>query len=396
MLLLCGVISGRLFAQGNGAANSTAPAGAAAVKFNEDPVDEDQKKNLTAIGPILVAGKFDNPQQQNDFDTFYKTYALPRWTQLDTLGDLRNYRKELVNNLYQAKSGEVHDHLSDMVLDYMSKLAKGNYHPAVRYNAMLMIGDLNAVEGYSSTPLTKTLPILLSALNDDNQIEPVKVAALIGILRHVSAGVNDAQIKNQIFTAMSRLAGEDDGGEAGRQWMRMQAMEILGLLGMPGNDNQVADALSRIVANAEAPSFMRCAAAETLGKLKYASGNGLNLVDLAKGLGQLMLKACQEELQSVKETNNPVSRRRLKARLDPAIEGLKGVLPLAKEPEKKYLEDLQTIFDELDRDLNKEPPKLKEDDPQKHDEEMQDYNDALKKSVQGCQTKLEAWLGKKI
>ncbi len=144
VLLLGGALSGRVFAQAGGADENPAGAEAGAGLFLEDKVNTAQKKNANIILSILRDGKFDG--KKNDFDTYYKTYALARWTQLGTLNSLRDYHKDLINNLKQAKSGEVHDYLNKLVLEYMTKLAKNNYHPAVRVNAMLTIGDLNSVE----------------------------------------------------------------------------------------------------------------------------------------------------------------------------------------------------------------------------------------------------------
>ena len=150
-------MSGSVFAQGGNADENPAGAGVAAGLYGEDPVDQTQKNKIKDIGPTLNTGKFDNDQQKNDFDTYYKTYALPRWTQLSTLNNLRDYHKELFSNLSRAKSGEVHDYLNKLVLDYMGKIAKSDkYHPAVRINAMLTIGDLNSVD---STLPAQNIPL---------------------------------------------------------------------------------------------------------------------------------------------------------------------------------------------------------------------------------------------
>jgi hypothetical protein len=395
-LLVGSVASECAFAQGNddaGAApkNNTSTDASVGKKtaevstgsFVEDPVDQNQKKNMALINSILRAGSFSSGQQ-TDFDVFYKTFALARWSQLNSLNNLTTYRKEIFRDLRQAKSGQVHDHLNELVLQFMEERAKGikNYHPAVRYNAMLTIGDLNSVEGTQSTPLDGALTALLAAVNDPNQIEPVKIAALIGINRHVSSGINNPQTQTQVLTTMLKAAAIDDSPEAaspGRDWIRMQAVEILGLLGNVGNNNQVVKVLSDIIGDAKAEFTLRSTAAEALGKLKYANVNGLNAVDLAKTLGQLMLDACNAELKSVKDANMPVSRRRMKARLGSVVEGLKGIKQLAKDQaQQNRLGELQTILDTLLKSL---------DSTKIESEELQ-------KSVQDCQSKITVWMEK--
>jgi hypothetical protein len=403
ILLLGGVISGRVFAQGGNADESPAGAGVAAGLYAEDPVDQSQKNKINKdIGPILNAGKFDpsQAQQKDDFDTYYKTYALPRWTQLSTLNNLRDYHKELLSNLSRAKSGEVHDHLNKLALDYMGKIAKSDkYHPAVRINAMLTIGDLNSVDSIQSAqnvPLADAMPVLLETVNDPKQIVPVKIAAIVGINRHVTMGVSDQQIQSQIFNAMVKLvtgANAADYTDLGLVWMRKQAVDILGLLGNTGANNQVVKLLSAFAGDTKAPFFLRLSSAEALGKLKYAGAGGLNPVALAKSLGQLMLDACDAEL---KAKGSPADRqRRLKARLLSAMFGLsgdgstfKGITPLAKEPaQTTALSNLKAIFDGLLKTLDKDTSKMSDDDKQK-------YNEELKKAVEDCQSKLKDWLEK--
>ncbi len=388
-------MSGRVLGQaGNGdenAAGAEAPAGL----YLEDPVTQAEKKNTNNIGSILRAGKFADNQQKSDLNTYYKTYALARWTQPSTLNNLRDYHKDLINNLKQAKSGEVHDYLNQLVLDYMSKLAKGNYHPAVRVNAMLTIGDLNSVDSLlpaQEVPLAGAIPVLLEAINDPKQIVPVKIAALVGINRHVTAGVNDPQI---FSTVLKLVTGADatDYADVGRVWMRKQAVDILGLMGNLGASNQVVKLLSVYVGDTKAPFFLRLSAAEALGKLKYAGASGINPVDLAKSLGQLMLEACDAEFKAKGSAAD--RQRRMKDRLASVMVGLvgdgttfKGITPLAKDQaQQTAINNLKAIFDGLLKTLDKDISKSSDD-------ELRKYNEDLKKAVEECQVKLKDWLAK--
>jgi hypothetical protein len=410
ILLLGGVVSGRVFAQPDNADESPAGAGTAAGLYVEDHVDPTQQNKINKdIGPILNSGKFDpsQSQQKDDFDTYYKTYALPRWTQLSTLNKLRDYHKDLFSNLNRAKSGEVHDYLNKLVLDYMGKIAKSDkYHPSVRINAMLTIGDLNSVDGTQSAqnvPLADAMPVLLETVNNDKLIVPVRIAALVGVNRHVTLGVSDQQIQNQILNAVLKLVtGADaaDYTDLGKVWMRKQAVDILGLLGNLGPNNQVVKLLSAYAGDTKTPFFLRLSAAEALGKLKYDGAGGLDPVALAKSLAQLMLDACDAEL-NIKGTPAPDRQRRLKARLASAMfalngdgstlngRTLKGIMPLAKTPaQTTALTNLAGIFNALLKILdNKDMSKLSDD-------EKQQFNDDLKKALEECQTKLKDWLAK--
>jgi hypothetical protein len=395
LLLLSGAMSSRVLAQADDADENAAGARAAAGSYTEDMPDKDQENKKGVIGAILISGKFADAAEQAKFDAYYKTYFLPRWTQLSNLNNLYKFRtRDLYSNLRNAK-GQVHDHLNDLVLEYMDKLAKSDkYHPTVRVNAMLTIGDLNSVDSVQPTqnvPLAAALPLLLAAVSDANQVVPVKIAALVGINRHVTAGVNDPQIQNQILSTLLKLvdvADAVDSSDEGHRWMRKQAIEILGLSGNLGDKNQVVLLLSGIVSDAKAAIGMRCAAAEALGKLKYANASGLNPLDLAKPLGQLMRDSCADELAGGTEAKLDTYGHllRIKARLGTVNDGLKGVKQLAKEqPQQTYLNEFQSILDNFLKELDKLDTKSR-DNLNKDD---------LQKPVADCQAKLETWLAKK-
>ena len=108
-----------------------------------------------------------------------------------------------------------------------------------------------------------------------------------------------------------------------------------------------------------------------------------------------MLDACDAEFKAKGSAAD--RQRRLKARLASAMFGLigdgttfngrtfKGIMPLAKDP--TALNNLNGIFDDLLKTLDKDISKLSED-------EMKKYNEDLKKAVEDCQTKLKDWLAK--
>jgi hypothetical protein len=281
----------------------------------------------------------------------------------------------------------------------MGKIAKSEkYHPSVRINAMLTIGDLNSVDSIQAAqniPLADAMPVLLETVNDAKQIVPVKIAALVGVNRHVTMGVNDPQVQ-PVFSAMLKLVTGANAADLGQAWMCKQAVDILGLLGNLGTNNQVPKLLSAYAGDAKAPFFLRLSAAEALGKLKYEGASGLDAVALAKSLGQLMLDACDAEFKAKGSAAD--RQRRLKARLASAMFGLsgdgttfngrtfKGITPLAKDPAQ--LNNLKAIFGDLLKTLdNKDISKLNDDEKQK-------FNEDLKKAVEDCQSKLKDWLEK--
>jgi hypothetical protein len=259
---------------------------AATGQWKEDEVDETQRSEFQSkLGGVLSEGRF-RPGEQEAFDDYFTKYFLPRWTVVANRDSLYQYRQELRRRLERA-TGVVHDHLNDLVLEFGgARVGDGGYYPAARVNFMLAIGDLNAEErapgGIPPVPLPEALPVLIQAVESDDpaQIDGVRVAALLGILRHLDLGAVTAGDTRQAVgnAALKVLGSPRPAGRSaeGHAWLRMLAAEILGKLGDTGPNGAVATALAGLVAEPAAPFYARCTAAEALGRLDYAGATGLD------------------------------------------------------------------------------------------------------------------------
>jgi len=251
-------------------------------------------------------------QQQQQLEAYYDQYALARWKDLTQAHLTTDFRTELSNDLKTARTGAAHDWLVNRSLEFCTELVNDpNYHPAVRVNAMLMIGDLNQRDtttfGEDPVPLPAAIPLLLQALADENQVDAVKVAALWGIIRHVTLGVADPNVlDSQIVPAMIQLATskvESGRSAEGHGWMRARAIEALvaaGVLGDQQDPARVPKLLATIVAEKEAQMFTRCVAARALGKLPYPDGLAVDPVAVATALSELAVEATSAELERAK------------------------------------------------------------------------------------------------
>ena len=121
-------------------------------KYNVLKPDKQQKLFEIRLNPLCLKGKFD-PGEEEAMVAYYTQYFFPCWTdptfyprQGDQLPILRKRLSLQLQLADRPAAKEVHNRLNAVTLDFMNKLANGNYSPAVRVNAMLMIGDLNAVE----------------------------------------------------------------------------------------------------------------------------------------------------------------------------------------------------------------------------------------------------------
>jgi hypothetical protein len=345
-------------------------------KWKSLPVDDGQKVNQFKVNDILRKGAFADDAEKELFSDFFTKYFLPRWTQpevrkylsdkKETGKDLRNVLRNNLSTAARAPVAKVHEQLNEIVLQYMDKKLAGDkdIDPAVRVNAMLMIGDLSEKTGQ---PLPASVPVLLANAKNANQIDAVKVAALVGLIRHAQAGLNDADLQKQVLAQMVELASTPtpNGRRAdGVSWMRGQAAEVLGLLASTGNSTSVPKALAKMVVDPSLPQSQRCQAARALGQLDY-SGGPIAADPYLKALGQLAVEV-------LKGQQAAPSARVLKCRLQCISDGLKGtdskggIAGQATDAAAKQqaaamqaaLDDMLTLLEERDIEKPANMPKL--------------------------------------
>jgi hypothetical protein len=384
------------------------------------PLDEKQKNNVGRVSEIERRGTF-APGDQPLFDDYFQQFFLARWTWVKNIAassskkekvpGLPAWRKDLRSSHLGKKSeaAAVHDHLNDLVLKFMNQLAADSeFHPAVRVNAMLMIGELNSVEQVGVTPavpLPEALKVLLAVVESNKLPDGVRAAAMVGILRHADPKVLDEDGRKLLTAAMLRLVAEDPptGPAApGREWILTQAVETLGLLKSVGEDAAVYKAMLKTVAEAKLRLCTRSIAADSLGRLNYAGAGGIDAAEAAAVLGKFAIDSCTREIklyaeESARAKSNMTSpamwlqwkqrldtamRQRLKQRLDVALATLKALAPLAQEPQQPWLAELQTDVKSASDALGNMP-----DDKLKEHESMP--------RVEELRKKLAAWLQKK-
>ena len=282
-------------------------------QYRELPTDESLKssKDRTRAAKILRDGP-SGPQDQEWLTDYFKNYSFPRWTLAKNFQSISDFVKEWRQFVANAK-GESHKTLLELTMTSMKDfVSDSEYSPAVRYNAILVIGLLNEQEpegGRKSVLLPEALPILLENLKDPNQIDAVRVGALVGLVRHCQAIGSDPAGNPSVTRELLKIAKESDHAgrsPAGHAWMRVLAIDGLGALKQVGTANEVADALAAIVADKSAKINVRTAAVKALGGLNYAEGaSGLKVKDLAVAVAQVAADATAAELRRKVETATP-------------------------------------------------------------------------------------------
>ncbi len=329
------------FAQDDKAADDPAAAARPAVAASKDyktiAVDKSLKTPAKDILRKLRKG-FEGAGDQQKFDKACDSYILATWTQPENGHQLATLRGQFRSKLQSCKnSPNTRRHFNDHLLAKLQEMAADNYHPAVRYNCMMLLGELEEKPsmgvGNTATPLPAALPVLLKAASDEKQIDAVKLAALLGVARH--AGVlRGADSRRDVGTAMSTLAATKRSpgtSSAGQSWMRCIAIDTLGILTSAGAQGATAKTLLEIVDDDENPFRVRVAAARAVGNLAYGPVAALNPDAMVRQLGRLAMSACKTEIEECQEKGRTISPRTLKSRLIAARIGLMGTDDLRAE-----------------------------------------------------------------
>jgi hypothetical protein len=367
------------------AATATATT-AAAQEYQTDKVDAQAKRNAG-----IVLSTVRNPSRyaadKAKFVEYFTGYYFPAMTQTDpdALANLGDLRYDLFRKYLWATNHEpLQSDLTELAFNAARKMvgaANPPYHPAVRYNAVLILGQLDkqyAIETVTNrrppVPLPEATKLLTQILNlgvEDKRIPPsITLGALIGLERH--ARYRDAlapEAVDAMTAALLKLVRHEqpihDMDRESHDWLRLRAASVLAQLGSVGPNNEVHEALVKLIGDFKALDD-RTATAALLARIKYegAKLDGAAAVEqlfkLARDLGAAEAKRA-EEFQNARlgstggfgpmrgEMFTPYSpsgegetfpRRHVLARLIDLRAALRAVKPIVAE-------DTQSKIDEL-------------------------------------------------
>jgi hypothetical protein len=246
---------------------------------------------------------------------------------------------------------EVLPFTNDIAMRTLGEVASGDYHPAGRVNAMLLIGDLDqqprtAAAGGGIAPAVPFAAALtqagglLATVEDPKQHTAVRVAALAGVQRHSEATGLPAAGQAAIRAALAKVLKEppsDPADADGNAWLRMRAATVLG--GMKGGPGpEAAKEIAALVSDAKAGTVARCGAAAAVGQIA-ALDAGINAAQLAGGLGNLTIEVCQQELQRAAAESEPIASPKLQQQVGSVVRAFSGGLKSVKDAAAKAIVD---------------------------------------------------------
>jgi len=284
-------------------------------KFLDSPSEEIRVK--THVKGVIT-GKNLLSDNQTMFDAYYNRHFFPMMTRTDpkALQELPEERFRFIrDHLEAATNPEVHEHVVDLALANLTPIVQNNFHPIVRYNALLIIGSINQTEavrigGAKATPEPhiRALPVLYTEFTRAENPDLLKVAALIGLVRHMewdafrTTPIPAAQ-RAAVVKALQDLASQKQPPEGrtaeGHQWMRRRAIEALGYSNWSKADPAVVEVLNTVLTDKDEPLDVRATAATALGRSNIVAPSKLEVATTAKELGHLAVLSCMSELERV-------------------------------------------------------------------------------------------------
>src|SRR5215469_4804207 len=252
----------------------------------KEPTNKERKKVLE----LFVVGKATSKEDEQTFEDFAH-FHLNAITLNKNASVLEGKRKELKKYLVMCGQKnrtvtDLHKRFNELTLTTCRQVAEDPKYPrAIRFNCMLMIGELDSEENVVGTP-NSTVPwaaattALMEIAGNEKQYVALRLGAVIALKRHTSLGVA-ASLQPQLAETLLKILGTPlgDEGNQGQIWLRLAAAEVLRddrkqsqeekkqpLL--PVDQGKFAAALAAQVEDEQMPNWARARLAGELGKLK--------------------------------------------------------------------------------------------------------------------------------
>jgi len=328
----------------SGLSPAQAPAGFTWEKI--DPIYTDYRKlnPQKMIKTSVLLGQQNLATNQTVIENWYRKYVFAAMSSQEHLGDSSALREDVAKDLRNAR-GATHQFLLDLVYDEATTRVTGNYHPAVRYNGMLIVGNLNQTEArivgsdrYPPVRFAKAFDFMLEQLKASGQMDVLRLGAMIGIERHLELvrqrpqdqpipDAKRAEVASLMLSLLTEKAPPANRSVDGHTWMRRRAVKVLATMGAVGDNQSVLQSLATIVGDTAEPLSLRCTAARALDGLDYGGVTGVDPLPIAQKLGALAALACRTEDDRVKEALKATGTRPVSSGAGGLMGGFGGGFP---------------------------------------------------------------------
>lgn len=280
--------------------------------------------------------------------------------------DLRTYFTAIPRGQNAAR-----DWLNNLTFTFLrGRVTESRESFAVRYHAMLVIGELNSSD---TAPYAPATGLLVTAVSNAKVPAGLRVAGLIGLQRHVETGQLDAAAKSKV-AALAKLVGSPAPATfAPAAWesFEMAVAQCVAQLNDAALTPQLAPRLHAVVAARAAPDTVRFGAAKTLGELNFSGHIALPYNAYADAAAGMVKQIAEAEIDAA-ERGAVFSRRRVRQAMQSALaafgsgrKGLSGApIPQAQKKTvdelRKTLIDVARVLEDREVADNEVPGKIKD------------------------------------
>jgi len=242
-------------------------------------------------GQQIREGKFEPAQQGYVSGIVLPQLALPN--NRSSIVQVRQRIRDIITR--GATAPKVYEAANALVRDAMVGQARDNAaEPIVRVNAMLLVGELQAVD---RKPWPGSVEPLAAAAADESLPLAVRIAALAGLSRQVAEGRGEGGFGQAVVPALEQIVARPPAGDpVGSTWIVGRAVELLGVLGA----NPAAKAaLVGMLADDKADLDLRIRAASSLGR-QAKPADSLDTAALTGTLRSLARSGLEQDLAAAK------------------------------------------------------------------------------------------------
>ena len=170
---------------------------------------------------------------EKDIESYFMKYKFPTMTSYtpEALGELGKEREKLIKIIRGTSVKAAQDKLTALSLKAGISISRTNFHPAVRYNAALIVGLLDkeySANNQPPTPLPEGTLALIELLEKDAFTNKqgkdtkvpasVKTAALVGLERHARFGISAEYTDRVTKAALAVIANTEPEEEISEEF----------------------------------------------------------------------------------------------------------------------------------------------------------------------------------
>lgn len=241
------------------------------------------------------------------FKQYVEEYFFPSMTvtTAEGLANLQGSRQDLFKSYLQGATPENRQYMDEQARQFAIKVLRSRqYHPAVRYNALLILGGLN--DDYATGKPSAEANRLLCALADrgatsDRALGYEVAGALVGLERHAAAFAKlgpDEQKRTQktLYALISTEELPFNVEPAVSDWIYATTASAIGNLGTPGPRGVFATKIAAKLVDPDLSLETRASMAAQFEKMGMTAAN-VSAEPLVKGITTLAGQIAQQEAE---------------------------------------------------------------------------------------------------